>query len=79
MSSRRRPSSKSTGADILRLWVAASDYSDDLRIGPEILKTFVETYKKLRNTIRWMLGALGHYDAEPQPIAVRRRWASWSG
>ncbi len=53
---------KDSGADILRLWVAASDYSDDLRIGPEILKTFVETYKKLRNTIRWMLGALGHYD-----------------
>jgi isoleucyl-tRNA synthetase len=50
------------GADILRLWVAASDYSDDLRIGPEILKTFVETYKKLRNTIRWMLGSLAHYD-----------------
>ena len=54
---------KDAGADILRLWVAASDYSDDLRIGPEILKTFVETYKKLRNTMRWMLGALGHHDA----------------
>ncbi|WP_020175182.1 isoleucine--tRNA ligase [Methyloferula stellata] len=53
---------KDSGADILRLWVAASDYSDDLRIGPEILKTFVETYRKLRNTIRWMLGSLAHYD-----------------
>ena len=53
---------KDAGADILRLWVAASDYSDDLRIGPEILKTFVETYRKLRNTIRWMLGSLAHYD-----------------
>jgi isoleucyl-tRNA synthetase len=52
-----------SGADILRFWVAASDYSDDLRIGPEILKTFVETYRKLRNTIRWMLGSLAHYDA----------------
>ena len=51
-----------SGADILRFWVAASDYSDDLRIGPEILKTFVETYRKLRNTIRWMLGSLAHYD-----------------
>ena len=49
-----------SGADILRLWVAASDYSDDLRIGPEILKTFSETYRKLRNTLRWMLGALAH-------------------
>jgi len=55
---------KDSGADILRLWVAASDYSDDLRIGPEILKTFVETYKKLRNTIRWMLGSLAHYDPQ---------------
>ena len=53
---------KDAGADILRLWVAASDYSDDMRIGPEILKTFVETYRKLRNTIRWMLGSLAHYD-----------------
>jgi isoleucyl-tRNA synthetase len=53
---------KEAGADILRLWVAASDTSDDLRIGPEILKTFVETYRKLRNTIRWMLGTLAHYD-----------------
>jgi isoleucyl-tRNA synthetase len=52
-----------SGADILRLWVAASDYSDDLRIGKEILKTFVETYRKLRNTLRWMLGTLAHYDA----------------
>ncbi|MDP1640535.1 MAG: class I tRNA ligase family protein, partial [Hyphomicrobium sp.] len=54
---------KKSGADILRLWVAASDYSDDLRIGPEILNTFVDTYRKLRNTLRWMLGALAHLDA----------------
>ncbi len=53
---------KKSGADILRLWVAASDYSDDLRIGPEILNTFVDTYRKLRNTLRWMLGALAHLE-----------------
>jgi isoleucyl-tRNA synthetase len=53
-----------SGADILRLWVAASDYSDDLRIGNEILKTFSETYRKLRNTLRWMLGALAHFKPE---------------
>ncbi|WID95536.1 isoleucine--tRNA ligase [Bosea vestrisii] len=53
---------KDSGADILRLWVAAADYSDDLRIGKEILKTFVETYRKLRNTMRWMLGTLAHFD-----------------
>src|SRR5689334_8691120 len=52
---------RESGADILRLWVAASDYSDDQRIGPEILKNTVETYRKLRNSIRWMLGTLHHF------------------
>ncbi|MBN8982509.1 MAG: isoleucine--tRNA ligase [Rhizobiales bacterium] len=52
---------KDSGADILRLWVCATDYSDDQRIGPEILKNVVETYRKLRNTIRWMLGTLHHF------------------
>jgi isoleucyl-tRNA synthetase len=62
---------KDSGADILRLWVAASDYADDLRIGPEILKTFVETYRKLRNTIRWMLGSLAHF-GEADRVAAER-------
>ena len=53
---------KDSGADILRLWVAASDYGDDLRIGPEIVKTFAETYRKLRNSLRWMLGSLAHFE-----------------
>ncbi|MFO1147651.1 MAG: isoleucine--tRNA ligase [Alsobacter sp.] len=60
---------RDSGADILRLWVAASDYSDDLRIGPEILKTFVETYRKLRNTLRWMLGTLAHHHGRQAPDA----------
>jgi isoleucyl-tRNA synthetase len=51
------------GADILRMWVCAADYADDLRIGPEILKTTVDTYRKLRNTLRWMLGNLAHFRA----------------
>ncbi len=55
---------KQSGADILRMWVCASDYADDLRIGPEILKTTVETYRKLRNTVRWMLGSLAHFREE---------------
>jgi isoleucyl-tRNA synthetase len=50
-----------SGADILRLWVSSTDYADDQRIGPEILKNTVETYRKLRNTIRWMLGTLHHF------------------
>jgi isoleucyl-tRNA synthetase len=52
-----------SGADILRLWVCATDYADDQRIGPEILKNTIETYRKLRNTIRWMLGTLHHFKA----------------
>jgi len=54
---------KQAGADILRMWVCAADYADDLRIGPEILKTTVDTYRKLRNTLRWMLGNLAHFEA----------------
>ncbi len=52
------------GADILRLWVAQSDYSVDLRIGPEILKGTADSYRRLRNTLRYMLGALHGYTAE---------------
>jgi isoleucyl-tRNA synthetase len=57
---------KQSGADILRLWVSASDYTDDLRIGPEILKTTVDSYRKLRNTLRWMLGSLAHFQPGDQ-------------
>jgi isoleucyl-tRNA synthetase len=53
------------GADILRLWVAQSDYTVDLRIGKEILKGVADSYRRLRNTMRYMLGALsGFSDAE---------------
>jgi isoleucyl-tRNA synthetase len=63
---------KNSGADILRMWVCASDYADDLRIGPEILKTTVETYRKLRNTVRWMLGSLAHFHPDDDLIAPER-------
>jgi isoleucyl-tRNA synthetase len=55
---------KQYGADILRLWVASSDYSEDLRLGKEIIQTTVDSYRKLRNTLRWLLGNLAHY----QPV-----------
>ncbi|MGI9402035.1 MAG: isoleucine--tRNA ligase [Rhizobiaceae bacterium] len=55
---------KKYGADILRLWVASVDYAEDQRIGDEIIKTSVDAYRKLRNTLRWMLGTLGHYEGE---------------
>jgi len=50
------------GADILRLWVMSSDTSEDLRIGPEILKQQAELYRRLRNTLRWLLGSLSGFD-----------------
>jgi isoleucyl-tRNA synthetase len=53
---------KQYGAEILRLWVASSDYSADLRFGPTIMQTAVEAYRKIRNTMRFMLGNLAHYE-----------------
>ncbi len=56
---------KDSGAEILRLWVANSDYSEDLRIGKTILQTTIDSYRKLRNTMRYLLGALdGFSEAE---------------
>jgi len=52
---------RQSGADILRLWVAGSDYAEDVRIGPEILKRFGDVYRRLRNTLRYLLGALDGY------------------
>ena len=49
------------GADILRLWVAQADYTSDLRIGPEILKNVADSYRRLRNTMRFMLGNLNEF------------------
>ncbi|MBO0345854.1 isoleucine--tRNA ligase [Roseibium sp. CAU 1637] len=60
---------KQYGADILRLWVASGDYSEDQRIGPEIIKTSVDSYRKLRNTLRWMLGSLAHATGEEVALA----------
>jgi isoleucyl-tRNA synthetase len=57
---------KKSGADILRLWVASSDYTSDIRFGPAILQGTVEAYRKLRNTLRWMLGTLAHYEGRQQ-------------
>jgi isoleucyl-tRNA synthetase len=49
------------GADILRLWVVASNYAEDLNIGPEIIKSTVDSYRRLRNTLRYLLGALAGF------------------
>ncbi|WCT72568.1 isoleucine--tRNA ligase [Sphingomonas naphthae] len=51
-----------SGADILRLWVASTDYFEDVRIGKEVLATTSDAYRKLRNTYRYLLGALDGFD-----------------
>ncbi|MQW87349.1 isoleucine--tRNA ligase [Sinorhizobium saheli] len=51
---------KDAGADILRLWVMTTDYWEDQRLGKTIIQTNIDAYRKLRNTIRWMLGTLAH-------------------
>ncbi len=58
-----------SGADILRLWVVGSDYSEDLRIGPEILKYHADIYRRIRNTLRYLLGNLDGFDASER-VAV---------
>ena len=66
------------GADILRLWVMMSDTSEDLRIGPEILKQQSELYRRLRNTLRWILGSLdGFTEAERVPEADMPELERW--
>ncbi|ARC89482.1 isoleucine--tRNA ligase [Rhodovulum sp. MB263] len=66
------------GADILRLWVAQTDYTNDQRIGPEILKGVADSYRRLRNTMRFMLGNLaGFSEAEtvaPAEMPELERW-----
>lgn len=58
------------GADILRLWVLASDYTEDLRIGKEIIQAQVDAYRRLRNTLRYLLGSLaGFAESERLPFA----------
>jgi isoleucyl-tRNA synthetase len=66
------------GVDILRLWVMMSDTSEDLRIGPEILKQQAELYRRLRNTLRWLLGSLaGFTEAERVPYDEMPELEKW--
>jgi isoleucyl-tRNA synthetase len=66
------------GADILRLWVVGSDYSEDLRIGKEILKFQADLYRRLRNTLRYLLGALdGFREAERIDAAEMPELERW--
>lgn len=69
---------KQYGADILRLWVAQSDYSADQRIGPEILKGVADSYRRLRNTMRFMLGSLHDFSEtdriDPADMPELEQW-----
>ncbi|MBO9451605.1 isoleucine--tRNA ligase [Tropicibacter sp. R16_0] len=69
---------KQYGADILRLWVAQTDYTADQRIGPEILKGTADSYRRLRNTMRYMLGSLADFTeadrVDPADMPRLERW-----
>ena len=69
---------KQYGADILRLWVATTDYKHDHRIGDEILKGVADSYRRLRNTLRFMLGSLADFTesdrVEPADMPELERW-----
>jgi isoleucyl-tRNA synthetase len=66
------------GADILRLWAMMSDTTEDLRIGPEILKQQAELYRRLRNTLRWLLGSLeGFTETERVPVSDMPALERW--
>ncbi|MDD5681141.1 MAG: isoleucine--tRNA ligase [Candidatus Omnitrophica bacterium] len=73
---------KKYGADILRIWVASCDYSDDVRLSDEILARLAEAYRKIRNTCRFMLGNLNDFNPEKDTVAVSKwseidKWALW--
>jgi isoleucyl-tRNA synthetase len=71
---------KTYGAEILRLWVSAEDYRDDIRISPQILKQLTEAYRRIRNTCRFLLGNLSDFNFQkdhlPAPeLEELDRWA----
>lgn len=71
---------KQYGADVLRLWVASSDYHADIRISPDILKQLSEAYRKIRNTARYILGNISDFNpdtdmAEPSEFMSIDKWA----
>ncbi len=63
---------KDYGADILRLWVASSDYNEDIRISPEILLRLAEAYRKIRNTCRFILSNLYDFDPDKDKVDYTR-------
>ena len=69
---------KQYGVDIMRLWVVGSDFTEDLRVGPEILKQHADLYRRIRNTFRFLLGNLaGFSEAERLPAAEMPELERW--
>ncbi|MGH8457213.1 MAG: class I tRNA ligase family protein, partial [Stenotrophobium sp.] len=71
---------KTLGADVLRLWVAASDYSGEIAISDNLLKRIADAYRRIRNTARYLLGSLGNFDPARDVVPVDQmlaidRWA----
>ncbi|MBN2126450.1 MAG: isoleucine--tRNA ligase [Deltaproteobacteria bacterium] len=71
---------KNYGAEIIRLWVAAEDYRDNIRLSEEILQRLTEAYRRIRNTCRYLLGNLSDFDPRRDPVPYDRmeeldRWA----
>jgi len=62
------------GAEIMRLWVASSDYQEDVRVSPEILSRMVDAYRKLRNTARYALGNIGDFDPDRDRVDESEMW-----
>ena len=61
------------GADILRLWIASSDYSADIRISDDIIKQLAEAYRRIRNTIRFLLGNVHGFDSARDAVPLHER------
>jgi isoleucyl-tRNA synthetase len=70
------------GADVLRLWIAATDYANEMSLSDEILKRIAESYRRIRNTTRFLLGNLAGFDPAHDPVPADQlvaldRWALW--
>jgi isoleucyl-tRNA synthetase len=70
------------GADVLRLWIAATDYANEMALSDEILKRVAESYRRIRNTARFLLGNLDGFDPATDKVPVSEmvqvdRWAVW--
>jgi isoleucyl-tRNA synthetase len=70
--------SNQSGAETLRLWVVSSTYTEDLTFGPEIIKRLIDVYRRLRNTMRYLLGNLNEFDeserVQPAEMPELERW-----